>query len=77
MSGPTYLKSWLDACTGHEKFFLVIGAGIVNGIFLACGILTEPGYLTILGGSLLAYIGAKTYENTRPGADNATPVAQA
>lgn len=77
MSGPTYLKSWLDAVTGHEKFLLVVGAGIINGIFLACGILTETGYLSVLAGTIVTYIGAKTYENTRPGVDNATPVAQA
>lgn len=61
MTCAEYLKSWLDAIDGDEKFVMTVGAGIVNAIFFACGILSETGYLSILGGTVIAYIGAKTY----------------
>lgn len=78
MTAPEYLKAWLDAIEGDEKFVMTVGAGIINAIFLACGILSETGYLTILGGTIVAYITGKVAEDRfAQKAANAPPVAQA
>lgn len=62
-SCAAYLKEWLDAIDGDEKFVMTVGAGVVNAIFLACGILSETGYLTILGSTIFAYITGKVVED--------------
>lgn len=63
MTCAEHLKAWLDAIDGDEKFVMTVGAGIVNAIFFACGVLSETGYLTILGGTIIAYITGKVVED--------------
>jgi len=75
MTCAEHLKAWLDAIEGDERFVLTVGAGVVNAVFLACGILSEAGYLTVLGGTIVAYITGKTYELTRPEKKDASNVA--
>ncbi len=58
-----HLRAWLDAIDGDEKFVMVVGAGILNAIFFAAGILSENGYLMILGGTVFAYITGKVVED--------------
>lgn len=63
MTCAEYLKSWLDAISGDEKFVMCAGAGIVSSVFFACGILTENGWLLAMGQSVFAYVIGKVVED--------------
>jgi hypothetical protein len=63
MNLPAKIKAYLDAIDGDEKFIMTMGAGIVNTILFALGILSENGYLMILSGTVFMYIAGKTTED--------------
>lgn len=58
-----YLKAWLDAVDGDEKFVMTVGAGLVNAVFFALGLLSENGYLAILASTVGMYIAGKVVED--------------
>jgi hypothetical protein len=69
-----HIKALLDAIDGDEKFVMTAGAGVVNAAFFAAGILSENGYLTILAGTIVAYIMGKVVEDRHVQSVNASVV---
>lgn len=65
MNGPAYLKSWLDAIDGDEKFVMTIGAGMVNTVLLCFAFISADIYLALTTGTVIAYITGKTIENVK------------
>lgn len=53
---------WLYAL-GGRRFFMTMGAGIVNTILFAWGVLSENGYITLSGMTIGAYVAANTFES--------------
>lgn len=47
---------------GGRKFLLAVAVGIVSTMLFAYSVLSESGYLTVQGGSVLAYIGGNYME---------------
>lgn len=62
-SCAAYLKEWLDAISGDEKFVMCAGAGIVSSVFFASHLLTENGWLLAMGQSVFAYVIGKVVED--------------
>ncbi len=59
---PETLTAWREA-TGGRRFLLAVGCSAINTLLFACGILSESGYLMILGGTVFTYIGARVSES--------------
>jgi hypothetical protein len=72
VNGPAYVKSWLDAISGDEKFLMTVGAGVVNSLLLIGGYIDQGTYALLIGGTVGAYIGGKTYENIQVTRSNAS-----
>lgn len=49
---------------GGNRFLLALGCSVVNSGFFAFGLLSESGYLTILGLTVGAFIAAGTVQDT-------------
>ncbi len=74
---PEFLKATLDAIEGDERFVMTVGAGVVDSILLACGLLTGNEYVTLTLGTVGIYIGAKgVVEVAQTNADARAAVAQ-
>lgn len=62
---PEYLKAWLDAIDGDERFLMTIGAGVVNTLLLVLGLLDQSNYVLLTTSTVGMYIAGKTYENVK------------
>jgi hypothetical protein len=62
-----YVKAWLEAISGDEKFVMTIGAGVVNTGLLMLGLLDQSNYVLLTLGTVAAYITGKTVENVSAG----------
>ena len=62
---PQYLKAWLDAIDGDERFVMTVGAGLIHTFLLLVGAIDQGTYAMLTGGTIVAYIGGKTYENSK------------
>ena len=58
---PEQLVAWREA-VGGRRFWLCIGCSLINTVLFAMGILSESGYLFVIGGTVIAYISARTTE---------------
>jgi hypothetical protein len=56
---PEQLTAWREA-VGGRKFWLCVGCAALNTLLFACGILSESGYLMIIGGTVFTYLGVRT-----------------
>ena len=65
MTAPAYIKSWLDAIQGDEKFIIVVGAGLVNTLLLIGHFVDQSTYATMFSITVGAYITGKTVENVQ------------
>lgn len=58
---PELFTTWREAI-GGRRFLLAVGCAAINTVLFAAGILSEAGYLTIISGTVLTYIGARVTE---------------
>lgn len=65
MTAPQYVKGWLDAISGDEKFVMTLGAGVVDTLLLIFGFLDQSNYVILTMGTVATYIAGKTYENVQ------------
>lgn len=56
---PEAFAAWREAF-GGTRFLLTVGCSALNSVFFVCGILTENGYLMILGGTVFTYVASAT-----------------
>ena len=61
---PQLFTQWLEAL-GGRRFFLTVGAGIVDTALFAAGKLSESGYLQLTGATVVVYIAAKVYSEVK------------
>ena len=62
-NAPAYLKAWLDAIDGDEKFLMTLGAGIVNSFLLMMGVLDQSNYVILTTSTVGMYIAGKVIED--------------
>lgn len=48
--------------SGGQRFFMAMGAGIVNTALFVAGKLSETGYINLTMGTVAAFIAMKTWE---------------
>lgn len=65
---PKQVADWREAL-GGTRFLLTVGCSAINSMFFISGALTENGYLSILGGTVFAYIAAATTQAVTRGRD--------
>lgn len=69
MNAPAYVRSWLEAVDGDEKFVLTMGAGVINTCLLLLHFIDQGTYATLTISTVAAFIGGNVIENMR----NRTP----
>ncbi len=67
---PENVAKWIIAL-GGRRYLLCIGCAFINtlvfltGLFHIPPLLTETGYLTIIGGTVIAYLGSNTTQKVK------------
>lgn len=65
MNAPAYVKGWLDAIAGDEKFVMTVAAGLINAVLLIFHYIDQGTYAMLIGSTVAVYIGGKTYETVQ------------
>lgn len=58
-----YMRKWLEAVDGDEKFVLTIGSGIVTTLLLIFHCIHEDTFMTLIISTVATYIGGAAVES--------------
>jgi len=64
---PQILNAWITGL-GGRRFTITIGAGLVSTLLFVCHILSESGFITLVLGTVGAYITGNTVEAVKSNA---------